>query len=206
MDDLLILGTGIHAVEMVEIVERVNRVKKVWNLLGCVSTDDSSAPSELNGYPVLSSHVVTDRHSTARLVPAYGWPGLSDLPRDRCATLIDPTVFISRTAMIGVGCVIFPHCYIGAQARVGDFLFSLSGSVINHDDVIEDRVTIASAVTLAGQVHVEADCYLGQSSTCRQLLRIGRGSVIGMGSVIVKDVVPNSVMAGNPARWLRNNT
>lgn len=69
--------------------------------------------------------------------------------------------------------------------------------------MIEDRVEITSGVNLAGYVHVEADCYLGQGCTCRQNIRIGRGSLIGMGSVVVKDVPPNSVMVGNPARKLR---
>jgi acetyltransferase-like isoleucine patch superfamily enzyme len=56
---------------------------------------------------------------------------------------------------------------------------------------------------LAGEIHVEADCYLGQSCTVRQKLRIGRGSMVGMGAVVIADVEPNSVMVGNPARKLR---
>jgi sugar O-acyltransferase (sialic acid O-acetyltransferase NeuD family) len=205
MDNLLILGTGVHAAEMVEIVERVNRIEKTWNLQGCVCAEGDEAPDALNGCPVLTPNDVIETYPTAYRVPAYGWPRLGDIPRHHLVSLIDPTVFVSRTARIGVGCVVYPHCYIGAYAHVGDFLFCLSGSVINHDVVLEDRVTLASGATLAGFVHVEADCYLGQSCTCRQQLRIGAGSLIGMGSVVVKDVPPHSVMAGNPARKLRSN-
>jgi len=35
-------------------------------------------------------------------------------------------------------------------------------------------------------------------------VRIGRGSLIGMGAVVVKDVVPDSVIIGNPGRKLRD--
>jgi acetyltransferase-like isoleucine patch superfamily enzyme len=35
-------------------------------------------------------------------------------------------------------------------------------------------------------------------------LRIGRDSLIGMGSVVVSNVPPNSVMVGNPAHKLRD--
>jgi len=83
-------------------------------------------------------------------------------------------------------------------------VFCLSGCIINHDDMIEPRTILASGVTLAGHVHVESDCYLGQGCTCRQYLRIGRGSLIGMGAVVLDDVAPNSVMVGNPARKLRD--
>jgi len=118
-------------------------------------------------------------------------------------SLIHPSAVVSRTAHIGVGCVIYPHCYVGLNARINDFVFCLSGCIINHDDVIEERVIFASGVTLAGVVHVESDCYLGQGCQVRQHLRIGRNSLIGMGAVVVTDVPPNSVMVGNPARKLR---
>jgi acetyltransferase-like isoleucine patch superfamily enzyme len=51
---------------------------------------------------------------------------------------------------------------------------------------------------------VEAGCYLGQGCTVRQELRIGAGSLVGMGAVVVRDVPPGSVVAGNPARRLRD--
>lgn len=82
------------------------------------------------------------------------------------------------------------------HARLHDFVMCLSGCVINHDSVIEERVFLASGVRLAGYVHVEPDCYLGQGCNVRQYLKIGRGSLIGMGSVVVRDVPPNSVYGG----------
>jgi len=75
--------------------------------------------------------------------------------------------------------------------------------VVNHDDVIEDRVTLATNAVLAGEVHVEEGCYLGQCCSVKQKVRIGRGSIIGMGAVVTTDVQSNSVMVGNPARRLR---
>ena len=140
----------------------------------------------------------------AFLVPDNEWPRSLAIPADRLASLIDPSVFLSRTAVIGAGCVLYPHCFVGLNARIGDAVFCLSGSIINHDAVIENRVVIASGVTLAGSVHVEPDCYLGQACTIRQNVRIGRGSLIGMGAVVVRDVPPGSVIVGNPGRKLRD--
>jgi acetyltransferase-like isoleucine patch superfamily enzyme len=102
--------------------------------------------------------------------------------------LIDPSVFLSRTATVGAGCVLYPHCFVGLNARIG------------NDVVVEDRVVIAS---LAGSVPIEPDCYLGQACTVRQQVRIGQGSVIGMGAVVIRDVAPGSVIVGNPGRKLR---
>jgi len=203
MKDLYILGTGVHGGEMAEIVERANRERNTWRLRGFIAAEEKYVGTERNGVKVVAAKDAVAGLAEAEFVPDNEWPRGFPVPREQLVSLVDPSAFVSRTATIGRGCVIYPHCYVGLNARVGDYVFSLAGCVINHDDVVEDRVVLASAVTLAGSVHVEADCYLGQSSTVRQYVRIGAGSLIGMGAVVIKDVPPNSVMVGNPARRLR---
>ncbi len=204
MCDLLILGVGVHATEMAEIVDRVNRVALAWNLLGFISSDGRGVGEQRNGYTVLGSAQCLTDYPEAALVPDNEWPRSLTVPLERLVSLIDPWAFVSRTAQIGAGCVIYPHSFVGLNAILGDRVFCLSGSVINHDVVLEDRVVVASGVSLAGSVYVEPDCYLGQACTVRQYVRIERGSLIGMGAVVIHDVVPNSVIVGNPGRRLRD--
>ena len=205
MRDLIITGTGVHALEMAEIVERVNKAGKIWRLLGYIHLEgESPAAPELNGYKVLGGPETVSRYPDAHFVPSYS-SRIDQVPYDRWATVIDPSVFVSRTAKIGAGCVIFPNCYIGYNAKIGDFVFCLSGAVINHDDVIGNNSTITSGVAIAGEVTIGEGCYIGQKCTVRQLLTIGDGCIIGTGAVVVKDVPSNSVMVGNPARLLRYN-
>ncbi len=202
MRELLILGTGPHALEIADIVDRINRVRETWDLRGFVSQTEDKVGEERHGLPVFGSKSMWDSFPDALVIPEPDWTLKAQLPRHRLISLVDPSSFVATSARIGLGCVIYPQCFVGAAARVGDFLFCLAGSVINHEDVIDDGVTITSAVTVAGNVHVEADCYLGQSCTIREMTRIGRGSLIGMGSVVLTDVAPNSIMIGNPARKL----
>ncbi len=204
MKDLIILGTGVHGAEMVEIVERVNNDKKTWNLLGFLSFDKAQKGQSFNQIPVLGSFDQILDFPNCFFVPNNKWNRSISLPMGQLASLIDPTTFVSRTAQIGKGVVLYPHCYVGLQAKIGDFVFSLSNSVINHDVVLETGVIITSGVMLAGSVHIEESCYLGQACTVREKLRIGKSSLIGMGAVVTKDVPPNSVMIGSPAKKLKD--
>lgn len=204
MRDLLILGDGVHGAEMAEIVERVNHASPTWNLLGFISPHGRDIGTERNGYRVLGGPDALADFPDACLIPDNEWPRTLPIPHERLISLIDPSAFVSRTAQIGRGCVLYPNSFIGLNASLGNSVFCLSGCIINHDCVLEDRVVLASSVTLAGSVHVEPGCYLGQSCTVRQHLRIGRGSLIGMGAVVIRDVPPDSVIIGNPGRSKEN--
>ena len=205
MQDLIICSVGCHAMEMAEIVERINRVRPTWNLLGFFSEQkryEKHKGLTLNGCRVLGTIADLRKHPNAAL--AIGNDFRDPFPMERAATIIDPAAFVSRCAKFGKGCVIYPGCFIGYNAVLGNRVFSLSGSVINHDDVLEDDVCLCSNVTLAGGVHVETGVYLGQACAVRQNLRLGKDSFIGMSAVVVSDVPPNVVMAGNPARKLKD--
>ncbi len=201
MQDLIILGIDTHVLEVAEFIERINQVQPSWNLRGYLADDDSRVGEMLNGYPVLGEIDAWEHFPEAYFVPDIGHRQVV-IPTNRLATIIDPSTFVSRTATIGAGCVVYPGGFIGANVVIGDGVMCLSRCVINHEAVIENGVCLASGVTLAGGVHIEADCYLGQACSVRQSLRIAQHSVIGMGAVVIKDVPPNSVMAGNPAKPL----
>lgn len=205
MRELIILGAGPHAYEMADIVRRINRVSVTWDFLGFLVPETQlgrvTGPAARGG--VLGTYADLTRYPDAWFVPEYNC-GCSTAPAARMVSLVAPSAFVAGSAQIGRGSVIYPNCFVGHNARLGERNFVLGGSVINHDDRLADDVTVCSGVTLAGSVQVEADCYLGQACTVKQYVRIGQGSLIGMGSVVLHDVPPNSVMVGNPARRLRD--
>lgn len=55
----------------------------------------------------------------------------------------------------------------------------------------------------AKPIHVGRKVWIGANALVLPGVTIGEGSVIGGGSVVTKDVPPNTVVAGNPARVIR---
>jgi len=53
------------------------------------------------------------------------------------------------------------------------------------------------------QVIIEDDVWLGRNAIVMPGIKIGRGSIIGAGSVVTKDVEPFSVMGGVPATLIK---
>lgn len=54
-----------------------------------------------------------------------------------------------------------------------------------------------------GEVHIEDDVFIGLNVIICNSVTIGKGSIIGAGSVVTKDIPPYQVWAGNPARFIR---
>ncbi len=108
---------------------------------------------------------------------------------------------------IGEGALISPFVTFTSNIRIGDHFHANLYSYVEHDCVIGDYVTFAPGVRCNGNVHIADHAYLGAGAVIRQgkpgqPLRIGAGSVIGMGAVVTHDVADGATVIGSPARPL----
>lgn len=69
---------------------------------------------------------------------------------------------------------------------------------LNHDFSPENR-----RATYAKPIHIKKNAWIGIASTVLPGVTIGENSIVGAGSVVTKDVPDNSVVAGNPARFIK---
>lgn len=83
---------------------------------------------------------------------------------------------------------------------VGDGAFIMNQVYVAHDCELGDAVTLASSVLLAGHVVVGARSNLGLGTKVHQFRSIGRGAMVGMGSVVTADLPAFAKAYGVPAR------
>lgn len=108
---------------------------------------------------------------------------------------------------VGDRTAIGDHNYIGGQGGVSigdDVLFGPGARVFseNHETGDRDQV-IRRQGEVRAPVVIEADCWIGAGATILGGVRVGRGAVIGAGSVVTRDVPPYAVAVGAPARVIR---
>jgi acetyltransferase-like isoleucine patch superfamily enzyme len=146
-------------------------------------------------------------------------------------TRIGPNARIDRpwTLSLGVRCEIeagvwFKVVADDAVCRVGDFAFFGRGAELDIAQRVEigDRVMIAPGTFITDHQHqifaeegigdqgcrsapviIEAGAWLGAHCVVLPGVRIGRGAVVGAGAIVTRDVPPEAIVAGIPARVLR---
>ena len=74
---------------------------------------------------------------------------------------------------------------------------------IAHNVHIEKNVNVIALSMIAGSVLLKENSYIAPSSSVKNQLTIGSDSIVGLGSVVVKDVEPSVVVAGVPAKVIR---
>lgn len=209
MKELLIIGAGGFGKEVAWLAERINRVNKEWNVLGFLDDNENLTGNQIYNYRVLGNVDAVIKYPEAYIICAVGSSVVKEKiinkilninPNANFATLIDPSVIISDSSKIGVGTVICASSIVSVDTTIGDHVAVNLDCTIGHDAVLNDYVTVYPSVNVSGGVEVGKCSELGTGTQIIQYKTIGCCSVVGAGSVVLKDVPDNVTAVGNPAR------
>jgi len=116
-------------------------------------------------------------------------------------------LYIGRDTSVQDRSVIVGQVTIGAHCLISNGIMAASGAHefdLHPHLLIRDQDTLASGRERSTRpIVMDDDCWIGAHSVIVGGVRIGRGSVVGAGSVVTKDVPPYWVVGGVPARNLR---
>jgi sugar O-acyltransferase (sialic acid O-acetyltransferase NeuD family) len=119
------------------------------------------------------------------------------------AVLIHPSAVISVSAVIGFGTMVLPLVVVGGGVSIGENCILNTACVVEHDSKVCDHVHISPGVIIGGEVTVETLAHAGMGARVLSRLRVGREAILGAGAVVTKDVDTAWVVAGVPAKPLR---
>jgi len=126
-----------------------------------------------------------------------------NVPSSKIATLIHPTAIIPQDGSCKYGRITMaPLSQLSPGSEVKDRCVLYGNSFIGHESTLDEAVVVANNVSIQAFVHIERGVHVGSNSTILSGVRIGEFSLIGAGAVVTKDVPPNTIVAGIPAKRL----
>jgi UDP-2-acetamido-3-amino-2,3-dideoxy-glucuronate N-acetyltransferase len=123
-------------------------------------------------------------------------------------TKVGAFVEVQKNARIGKRCKISSHTFVCEGVTIEDNVFIGHGVVFIND-------SYPRATTSEGDLQTERDwrvettlvkkgASIGSGATILSNVVIGENAIVGAGSVVTKNVPANSIVVGNPAKFLRH--
>lgn len=122
-------------------------------------------------------------------------------------TKVGAFVEVQKNSTIGKRCKISSHTFVCEGVKIEDNVFIGHGVTFIND-------TYPRSTTSEGGLQTEKDwrvettlvrrgASIGSGATILCNIVIGENAIVGAGSVVTRDVPPNTIVAGNPAKILR---
>lgn len=217
MKEIIIVGAGGLGREIQWLIERINEDsikkdgKKTWDIIGYVD-DGHPVGMIINGYSILGGiDFLVDYSTPISVVCAIGSSKtrrmiVEKLKRNTKISfpnLFDPTVQVSDRIEWGEGNIVCCMCVLTVNIKIGDFCVLNWDCTVGHDAILESFVTAYPSVNISGMTCLGQGVELGTGTQIIQGKTIGSNSIVGAGSVVVKDIPANCTAVGSPCKPIK---
>ena len=205
MARLIIIGAGGHG----KVIADTASYTKQWSEIVFLDNRYTRGLSQVSMWPVIGHS--EDYRSLLRPMDAILIGIGSNIVREKILSellvqnlnvpnIIHPTAYVSSTATIGTGTVVFAQAAINVDAQIGIGCIINTSASVDHDCILDNFCHISPGAHLAGGTKVGPRSWLGVGSVTKQLVEIGHDCVIGAGAAVVQNVYNETIVMGVPAR------
>lgn len=115
--------------------------------------------------------------------------------------IFSPKVTLGDYSGIGINAKIYGECHIGQNVMMGSDVTIITR---NHEFRKKDIPMMFQGFQKEKPVYIDNDVWIGDRVIILPGVHVGSGAILGAGSVVTKDVPEFSIVAGAPARIIRN--
>ncbi|MBO8215916.1 MULTISPECIES: acetyltransferase [Acinetobacter] len=206
MKELIIVGAGGHGNEISWLAKRCGRVVR-----GFLDNTVEKQGAFIRGIPVLGTLDECSKFTDCDFVIAIGSPRARKKIIERFfseeeftfATLIDPSATIGENIHIQEGTMICAGGILTVDVKLGKHCIVNTNAVLSHGVILGDYVTVAPNASISGDVSLGNIVEIGANATIREKVSVQDGAMVGMGSVVIRNILSNQVVVGNPAKLLK---
>ncbi|MBK4730539.1 gamma carbonic anhydrase family protein [Oxynema sp. CENA135] len=148
---------------------------------------------------------MSDVNQSISSAPGNFWAP-PDLSR---AAFVAPNATVVGVVEVGEGASIWYSAVLRGDVDkivIGDRTNIQDGAVLHGDPgeptILEADVTVGHRAVIHS-AYIEQGCTIGMGAIVLNRVRVGRGSIVGAGAIVTKDVPPFSLVVGVPAKRVR---
>jgi len=211
MENVVIIGAGSHCHCVIDIIHK----EKKYNIIGIIDSKERIG-NKKNGYTVLGR-----QNNIKNLINKYNIHGgiiaigdnwsryyvakeiKENVPDFKFFNAIHPSCVIGENINFGEGIVAMAGCLFNPRATLGDHTLFVTGAQVEHDCVIGNYASISSGSITGGFVELGEFAAITMGVTVFDRTKIGKNSVVGAGSLVIKDLPENVLAYGNPIKIIR---
>lgn len=205
-----IYGAGGLGREIYEIAERRNAESPRWESI--IFVDDFAEEGDFYGTRRIKFKSLIQLTEPLECIVAVGEPSsreklYNDLVNAgiRLTSLIDTKAIISPSVKINPGVIICEYATIHSNVMLGHNILVQPYVVLGHDSTVGNHSVLSPFTSPGGGIVIGERVFIGMRATLKESLNIGDDAIVGMGSVVFRDVPAGVVVLGNPARETRGN-
>jgi sugar O-acyltransferase (sialic acid O-acetyltransferase NeuD family) len=208
---ILLFGGGNQVHYTIDIIEKENK----YEIAGIIDSVHSIG-ADRYGYKVLGRqddliNIVEEYKIDAGVITiGDNWSRsfvynaiIEQMPSFEFVNAIHPSVIMGKNVELGFGIVMMAGVIINPLAKIGNFTFFATGCQVEHDCIIEDYASVSAGSVMGGYVTIGKFSAITLGVTILDRLKIGKNSVIGSGSLVLKDIPDNVLAHGNPINKIR---
>ena len=211
MKNIVLIGGGNQAHYTIDIINK----EKKYNIVGIIDSIHDIG-SDRFGYKILGR-----QEDIVKLVDQYNIEGgvisigdnwvryyvseqiKQQVPNFNFVNAIHPSVIIGDNVELGEGVVMMAGCIINPKSKIGNFTFFATGAQVDHDCNIKNYSSISAGSVTGGYVTLGEFSAITLGVTVIDRLKIGKNTVVGAGSLVLKDLSDNVLAYGNPCKVIR---
>ncbi|WP_433392454.1 NeuD/PglB/VioB family sugar acetyltransferase [Micromonospora sp. KLBMP9576] len=213
MLDLVIIGAGGFGREVLGIVRAINEASRDvrWRVLGFV--DDSPGEADLKRIQRLDAAYLgpidslVGQPATTHVTIGVGEPAVRQKIDDRirgyglpAATIVHPAAEIGADCVYQEGLVAAGGVRVTTNVELGRHVHLNLNVTVGHDCTLGDFVSVNPLAAISGNCRLESVVLIGTTAALLEWVTVGRGSTVGAGACVVRDVPTGVVVKGVPAR------
>jgi sugar O-acyltransferase (sialic acid O-acetyltransferase NeuD family) len=211
MKNIVLIGGGNQAHYTIDIINKEGK----YNIIGIIDSIHDVGSNRF-GYKVLGRQEdiikLKEQYNIEGGIISIGdnWARYyvssqikKEIPDFKFVNAIHPSVVIGDNVELGEGIVMMAGCIINPKSKIGDFTFFATGAQVDHDCDIKNYSSISAGSITGGYVTLGEFSAITLGVTVVDRLKIGKNTVIGAGSLVIKDLPDNVLVYGNPCKVIR---